>query len=343
MTAPRLNINLAKITHNARLVAELLGNHGVELAGVTKACPGDDRVATAMLAGGASALADSRLENIVHLRRQLPDARLALMRPPAGGEAVATDADLWFISTPEQLALLPALSPLRPLSVCLVVETGDGREGIPAADAVAAAETLAATEGVRLAGLATTAACARPEADPAAALRLLLRLANETAGLHDGFLSAGGSGLLRLLVGPEADADAATLVGRLSELRCGEAVLLGRVPAPTELYLPGSRRDAFVVEAPVLEVFLKEGERRALAGIGRQETGGAPVFPVEDSIEPLTVSSDYLTVALRDREAIGIGGTLAFIPSYYALLALMTTPSISRDYGDGGALASPSL
>lgn len=328
MTAPRLNINLAKITHNARLVAELLGNHGVELAGVTKACPGDDRVATAMLAGGASALADSRLENIVHLRRQLPDARLALMRPPAGGEAVATDADLWFISTPEQLALLPALSPLRPLSVCLVVETGDGREGIPAADAVAAAETLAATEGVRLAGLATTAACARPEADPAAALRLLLRLANETAGLHDGFLSAGGSGLLRLLVGPEA----ATLVGRLSELRCGEAILLGRIPAAMELYLPGSHRDAFVVEAPVLEVFLKEGERRALAGIGRQETGGAALYPARPGVEPLAVTSDYLAVAPGSDENVSVGESLAFIPSYYALLALMASTSVVKSH-----------
>lgn len=341
MTMPRLTIDLGKITRNTRLVAELLGPHGVGLTGVTKACPGDTRVAAAMLAGGATALADSRLENIVHLRRELPDARLTLMRPPAGGEAVATDADLWFISSQKQLDLLPALSPLRPLSVCLMVETGDGREGIPTEKAPAAAETLATTGGVKLAGLATTAACARPEADTAAALALLLELAGDTTRLHDGFLSAGGSGLLRLLVGPEADTAAA--LNRLSELRCGEAILLGRIPAPAELFLPGGHRDAFVVEAPVLEVFHKEGERRALVGIGRQETGGATLYPARDRVETLAVTSDYLAVAVKGDEPVSVGEDLAFIPSYYALLALMTTPSISRDYGDGGSLASPSL
>lgn len=336
MAMPRLDIDPGKITHNARLVAELLQPCGVELSGVTKACPGDSRVAAAMLAGGASSLADSRLENIVNLRRELPDARLTLMRPPAGGGAVATDADLWFVSTPEQLSLLPALSPLRPLTLCLMVETGDGREGMPAAGAAGAAEALAAAEGVRLAGLATTAACARPEGDPAAALRLLTELADRTAGFHDGLLSAGGSGLLRLLVGSEAGADGPALMSRLSELRCGEAILLGRVPAPAELHLPGGHRDAFVVEAPVLEVFRKEGERRALAGIGRQETGGAPLRPVRPGIEPLAVSSDYLTVALAGDEELSAGESLAFIPSYYALLALMASPAVEKRHRQEG-------
>ncbi|MEK7743227.1 MAG: hypothetical protein AAB578_02465 [Elusimicrobiota bacterium] len=43
-----------------------------------------------------------------------------------------------------------------------MVETGDGREGAPAAEAAVTAKALATAESVKLAGLATTAACARP-------------------------------------------------------------------------------------------------------------------------------------------------------------------------------------
>ncbi|MBN2405059.1 MAG: alanine racemase, partial [Coriobacteriia bacterium] len=61
-----ITIDLAKITENARRVIDALG--GREVIGVTKVTCGSPEVARAMLLGGVSGLADSRLENLAGLR-----------------------------------------------------------------------------------------------------------------------------------------------------------------------------------------------------------------------------------------------------------------------------------
>ncbi len=70
---PRVSIDLGKIEHNARAIVELFAAHGIEVCGVTKATCGHAAVASAMLRGGVSMLADSRLENIHRLRAAMPE------------------------------------------------------------------------------------------------------------------------------------------------------------------------------------------------------------------------------------------------------------------------------
>ena len=54
MSAPRLEIDLDKITHNARVLVEDLGERGIAVTGVTKAALGAVEVAKAMLRAGVS-------------------------------------------------------------------------------------------------------------------------------------------------------------------------------------------------------------------------------------------------------------------------------------------------
>ena len=63
-----LLIELEGIRANTAAVHGLLGRHGLQLIAVTKGCLGDPRVAGAMLAGGAAALADTRDANLRRLR-----------------------------------------------------------------------------------------------------------------------------------------------------------------------------------------------------------------------------------------------------------------------------------
>ena len=83
MTTPYLVIDLDKIEHNTRTIVELCNKNGINVAGVTKVTCGHPQVAQAMLRGGVTAIADSRLENIQRLIRAGIETKLMLRRLPA--------------------------------------------------------------------------------------------------------------------------------------------------------------------------------------------------------------------------------------------------------------------
>ncbi len=338
---PQLTIDLAAIEHNTRLVASLLEPSGIRLVGVTKACLGNEQVAGAMLAGGAQALADSRWENLASLRRHLPGVELQQLRPAPGPSSRSPVADLFFVSSADQARLLLESTGPGPLRFCLMVETGDGREGVPPELALEEAGSLASLAGAELAGLATNSACAKPEAPVARALEMLLGIREQLNRRPDAgqakLVSAGGSGLLQLLSGPEAAAGNKSFFDGITELRCGEALLLGRIPTGGGgRFLEHARRDAFLLQAPVLEVNEKGGRPQALIGLGSQDTGGAPLIPAQPGLEPSSVTSDYLAVAIDDSRGDGVGVRegehLVFIPTYYSLVALMTSPYVQKKF-----------
>ena len=128
------------------------------------------------------------------------------------------------------------------------------------------------------------------------------------------------------------------LFGPLTELRCGEAILLGRIPSGEtgDLFMPKAHRDAFLLEGVVLEVYEKAGRTQALVDFGCQDTGAAALTPYHEGITPVETSSDYLTVACdppeSPRPGVAVGDRLSFIPSYYALLAAMTSPFVEKKF-----------
>jgi len=374
---PRLTIDLAKIRHNTRLIAELLKPHGVRLTGVTKACLGNELVGQAMLAGGAAGLADSRSGNIRNLRRHLQDVELTFLRSPVTTDDACFDADIYFVSSFEQVLPLLRMTPRRPLKLCLMLETGDGREGVPLELASDEAARIAELPEAVLVGLATNAACARndiPVGDSLQAFndatgRIAWRLrrgrmgcggdgtssasgtadagsASRADAFEEGMLpvmSVGGSGLLRLLAGPDEDGEqqpgrGMSLFAPATELRCGEAILLGRIPSghTPDLYLQGAHRDAFVIEGPILEVFDKGGVTQALVGFGVQDVGGGRLIPCHPGITPATATSDYLAVNCASPELrahpLRVGEIVRFLPTYYALVAAMTSPYIEKNF-----------
>ena len=64
MTAPRIEFDLGKLEHNARVLVDRLAPVGIGVTGVTKATLGEPEVGAAMLRGGAVGLGDSRVTNL---------------------------------------------------------------------------------------------------------------------------------------------------------------------------------------------------------------------------------------------------------------------------------------
>ena len=100
MTAPRLEIDLDKIRHNATTLVERLKKRGISVTGVTKATLGSIDIAGVLVKSGVQTLADSRIENIESMHRTRPPLQMALIRSPMLSQAhrVVMHADVSFNS-----------------------------------------------------------------------------------------------------------------------------------------------------------------------------------------------------------------------------------------------------
>ena len=163
MSAPRLEVDLGAVEANTRALVERLGARGIRVTGVTKAALGSPGVAAAMLAGGASGLGDSRLENLVRLETAGLAAPRTLIRSPMLSQV---DGIVRHASTSlnTEKPVLEALSRAAVRlgathAVVLMVELGDLSEGVLPADLVPLAVTVAGLAGLALTGIGTNLAC----------------------------------------------------------------------------------------------------------------------------------------------------------------------------------------
>ena len=133
MPAPRLEIDIEKIHHNACILVKRLAKLGISVTGVTKATLGSVEIADALLRAGVSALGDSRIENIEAMRLEQIPAPMTLIRSPmlSQAERVVVCADVSFNTEIEVIRRLSleAHKIHRTHGVVLMVELGDLREG----------------------------------------------------------------------------------------------------------------------------------------------------------------------------------------------------------------------
>lgn len=351
---PRLAIDLGAIEANARAVVDACRPPGIEVWGVTKCVLGCPRVAQAMLRGGVAGLADSRLPNLNRLARALGDVPRMLLRLPSPSEAprVVMLAGVSLNSESVTLAALgrAAAERGREHGVILMVDLGDRREGVLPGDLVELARTTRAAGSLRLAGIGANFACYGGVVPTPTNLAALVELAGQVkreTGEGTIKVSGGNSTSLKLV------AEKAMPAG-ISQLRVGEAILLGREPSTGEP-VPGTRPDAFRLEVEVLEVKRKpsgpcgrvardafgrrpdhrdQGDRmRALAAVGVQDLGVGTLHPLAAGVEVLGASSDHLILDVTGADEIpAVGERLSFRPDYGAVLALMTSPHVGRRY-----------
>ena len=353
MKTPYLTIDLNKIEHNARSIVRLCSKQGIKVSGVTKAVCGHPDVARAMLRGGVTGIADSRLKNIHRLRSAGLDCPFTLLRVPALSEveAVVSTVDISLnseLTTIEALSV-SALRQQRVHDIILMLDLGDLREGLWHEDSNEIIGKISLLKGIRLAGLGTNLACLEGVMPSTTNMNRLVRYAGDLKrdyGLELEWLSAVNSSGLELIAAGE-------MPGKINHARIGEAILLGRETIHRRPW-PEACQDAFLLSAEIIELKRKpsmpvgergedafghlpevedRGERvRALLNIGREDVDIEGIVPLTPGITIAGASSDYLVVDLTDAaEAFRLGNELLFSLNYSALLAAMTSGYVGKE------------
>ena len=351
MTTPRIEIDLDKIRENTRTLVTHLARRGITLTGVTKAVCGCPALAGAMLAGGATGLADPRLANIQRLRRGGLTCPITMIRPPMRSEVrqVVRNCETSYNTEPEILAALSEAAVRRGVihNVVLLVEMGDMRDGILAAQLVRIAAYVTGKPGLALKGIAANFACLGDVAPDAAAMAMLSDLANDVEGACAPPLetvSGGASANLTWALGQGSS-------GRINNLRLGEAILLGTDPASGRP-IPGLHTDAFTLVAEVIEAKCKplwlpspmtgagrampsligeaDGRTRAVLAVGQQDTDPEGLG-FDAGLRFLGATSDHLIVDSKDM-SLRVGSEVRMRLRYGALMRAMTTPAVTKSF-----------
>jgi len=349
VSAPRVDIDLAKIEHNTRALVGLLTPVGVKVVGITKATLGKPEIGAAMLRGGSAGLGDSRVSNLSRLSGLAGSASRTLIRSPMLSEArdVVRTATCSLNTGAAVLKRLDeaATQERRIHDVVLMVELGDLREGIAADDVADAARAVLGHASLRLIGLGANLACQNGVVPTDKNMDVLTTLVTDVESAH-------GISLDRVSGGNSATLEwalTASDVGRINELRLGEAILLGLDPLHRSP-IAGLHLDAFTLSAEVIEVAAKPAQpwgeqaqtafgdppprtgagtvRQAILALGRQDVDHEGLEPPE-GMTILGASSDHLVVEVGDH-AVSVGDELTFGLGYGALVRAMTSPFVTQ-------------
>ncbi len=344
-----ITVDLGKVRANARTVVDHLP--GISVVAVTKVTCGSPQVARAMLAGGARALGESRLENVERLRSAGLTAPIWLLRAPVpelANEAVQL-ADVSLQSELETVVAIEnaAAAAGRRHAVVAMVDLGDLREGMLPKDLAAFLERVNTMDHVDIAGIGVNLTCygaVVPDEDNMSRLVDLAARSERQLG-RPLLVSGGNSGSIGMVVSGRMPAG-------VDSLRIGETILLG-VDTLTREPTLGLHRDALTVAAPVIECLVKpslpqgtsaqdafgnvptftdRGERRrAICALGRQDAPPEGLRPLDPRVEVLGASSDHLIldVDALDRPP-ALGDSIAFVPNYAATLQLFTSPYVTK-------------
>jgi len=355
-----VTVDLAKIEANTRAVVE--GLRGVEVVGVVKATAGSPEVGAAMLAGGAVALGESRLDNVKRLRDGGVTAPIWLLRAPV--PALADEAVRYAdVSLQSELKIVLALEEAaarqrRRHGIVAMVDLGDLREGMMPADLPAFVERVERLTHVELMGIGVNLTCYGEIIPDDRNLGQLAALAAQTErqiGRPLRYVSGGNSSSIAMVV-------EGRMPPSINSLRVGETILLGVETIHREPTM-GLHLDAITVAAPVIEckrkpslpvgihgedafgnrsVFEDRGERRrAICAIGRQDVPPEGLRPVDSRIEVLGASSDHLILDVEDLDTcLALGDTVTFIPNYAATLQLFTSSYVDKVYAPARSSAS---
>ena len=283
------------------------------------------------------------------MRSALSAAEMTLIRSPMLSQAkrVVMSAD---VSCNTEIEVIKKLSleaqkAGRTHGVILMVELGDLREGIMPEDVTDTVRETLSLPNIDFKGIGTNLACRSGVSPDSRNMTMLSELANSieaTLGLSIDIVSGGNSANLEwALSGAE--------IGRINDLRLGEAILLGCETLHRQP-IDGLHTDAITLCAEVIEAKVKPSKPSGI--IAQTAFGEAP--PVTDrglvtqsilavgqqDIDPsglqaptginvLGASSDHLILE-SDELKLSVGTEVTFQLNYSALVRAMTSPFIGK-------------
>lgn len=347
---PRIEINLCKLKKNTEKMVKLCRENNIQIAGVTKVFCAYPEAAAAMVEGGISLLADSRLENLKKLN-ELKTKKLLLRLPmPSQVEDVVRYADISLNSEISTLRLLgkSALAQHKTHEVILMVDVGDLREGIWPDEVDSFVGEASQIEGIVIKGFGTNLTCyggVIPEEDN---LGKLVNIAREMADKYKldlEYISGGNSSSIYLL-------SQGRMPEGINNLRLGESIVLGRETAFGER-IEGLNDDVFIIKGEIIELkekpsvpignigmdafgnkpeFKDKGIiKRAIVAMGRQDIDPDGLKPLDEHISILGGSSDHTILDVTGcKKEYQVGDCVGFKVDYGCLLRAMTSPYVEK-------------
>jgi len=352
MINPRVEIDLSKIMHNTLQIVNVCAGSNINVMGVTKVFCGDITIAKYMVAGGVRFLADSRIQNIIGLSET--DIPKVLLRLPMKSEVeeVVKYADY---SLNSEIGTIKRLSREcvrqgKTHKIILMVDLGDLREGVWYEHIDETVKDVVGLEGIELVGIGTNLTC---YGGVIPSHKNLSILSNEAEIIRQKYkislpiVSGGNSSSLHLVYSGEVP-------GGISNLRIGEAIVLGRETAFGNR-IEGLYDDAFTLHGEIIEAkrkpsmpignvgmdafggtpqFVDRGNRdRAIIAIGRQDIDFQGMIPMDDNVKIVGASSDHLIVDITESgNRYSVGSEISFKVSYGCLLRCMTSPYVKKVY-----------
>ncbi|MCL2236432.1 MAG: alanine racemase, partial [Defluviitaleaceae bacterium] len=162
---PKLIINLKKLAHNGRVLAEMCRSHGISLGAVTKVFCAEPKMVETLAKLPIEYFADSRMENIMAYPSGITQKTMLLRLPsPSYAERTVANCD---ISLNSEIHTLDRLNQAaeklgKTHGIILMVDLGDLREGIFYEDAPKINETakfVLSCGNLELMGIGTNLTC----------------------------------------------------------------------------------------------------------------------------------------------------------------------------------------
>lgn len=349
---PTLHIDLKKIKQNTKTIVDIAKRSCIEIIGVTKATCGDPQVGQAMLDGGVSGLADSRISNIKRLKTKHPNVNCMLLRSPMISEIsdVIKYADS---SINTELHVLKSLAieaekQKKTHHVLLMAELGERREGMNQDEIKDILSFLRSQSNLQLMGIGMNLTCFSgviPTEEKITEFIEFIEQIEKNMNIHFEKVSGGNTANIPRLAKKKQHT-------RINQLRVGEGILLG-VETINRTPIENTYQDAFVLESELIEVKNKPsvpdgeltenafGEKpefedkgiitRGIAAVGMQDTILDDLQSCDQEITILGGSSDHLLLHLPEKK-YAVGDTVTFIPKYGALVHLCTSPYVRKTY-----------
>lgn len=349
--APRIEINTVKIGMNAEVLLKLYKTKGIDIMGVTKGVCGVPEIAKVLVDKGIHLLGDSNVKNLKKMREANIKAEFVLLRTPALSEidSVIKYAD---ISLNTELAIIKSLSAEAKKKkvvhkIILMIEMGDLREGILSEDLDEFIDEVLNLPNINLIGIGANFACfggVKPTKDKMEELSSLSKEIEKKFSISLTYVSGGNSANYSWFKTTEN-------IGHINNLRVGESILLGKETL-YRMNIPGLFTDAFTFISEVIESKIKPsvpyGEiaqntvglsphfedrgtiRRAILGVGFQDVKVSGLTPNVD-VEIIGSSSDHTVVDAKKID-LQVGDEIAFSLNYAALLSVMSSPNVSKQY-----------
>ncbi len=347
--SPYIEIDLAKIGHNAKTLVQIFKEKDIEIMGVTKVLSGAPLIAKVLTSVGINYLADSRIENIKTMKDAGIEATFVLIRTPFKSKLkqVIEYADISFNT---ELSIIKELSEIaisfnKVHEIILMVEMGDLREGILETNIVENFKTILQLKGVTIKGIGTNLSCyggVKPTTEKMEKLSDIARSLEERFAIKLDIISGGNSANFEWFFKNNN-------LYNINNIRLGEAIFLGNETLHSTP-IKNLHQNVITLVAEVIESnkkmsipdgeigqnafgeipqFTDNGEiSRVIMGIGRQEVDVDGLTPVED-ITIIGSSSDHMIIDVADLD-INVGEKVRFNINYSALLSLMGSPFIKK-------------